>query len=130
MEESAVDPAVGLQASRCSAKSFGAGPERMVRGISDSFSPSSIYDKIGRSCKSTLKKQRKPNYSTSCRSFDLYANGGLIAIPLHEGQCGLCTHFGETHIPMDKKLIEIHSRNALLKIFWMIAAIRNMPRCT
>ncbi|MGC2162050.1 MAG: hypothetical protein WA634_09100 [Silvibacterium sp.] len=30
-------------------------------------------------------------------------------ITLHQGQCGLCTHFGETHMPMDKKLIQIHS---------------------
>jgi hypothetical protein len=27
---------------------------------------------------------------------------------LHEGQCGLCKHFGEVH-PTDKKLTEIRS---------------------
>jgi len=27
---------------------------------------------------------------------------------LHDGQCGLCRHFGETH-PRDKKLVEIRS---------------------
>jgi hypothetical protein len=27
---------------------------------------------------------------------------------VREGQCGLCTHFGETHAP-DKKLVEIRS---------------------
>jgi hypothetical protein len=30
-------------------------------------------------------------------------------ISLHEGQCGLCTHFGETHKPMSEKLIQIHA---------------------
>lgn len=30
-------------------------------------------------------------------------------VSLHEGQCGLGSHFGETHKPMDKKLIQIHS---------------------
>ena len=30
-------------------------------------------------------------------------------ISLHDGQCGLCTHFGETDKPMNQKLIQIHS---------------------
>ena len=29
-------------------------------------------------------------------------------IALHEGQCGLCTHFGETH-KSDEKLVQIHA---------------------
>jgi hypothetical protein len=28
---------------------------------------------------------------------------------LHNGQCGLCAHFGETHRTSDKKLIQINS---------------------
>jgi hypothetical protein len=29
-------------------------------------------------------------------------------IALHDGQCGLCTHFGETHA-VDQILIQIHT---------------------
>ena len=29
---------------------------------------------------------------------------------VHDGQCGLCTHFGETHAP-DRQLTEIRSRH-------------------
>jgi hypothetical protein len=28
---------------------------------------------------------------------------------LHAGQCGLCTHFGETHTKADQRLIHIRS---------------------
>jgi hypothetical protein len=31
-----------------------------------------------------------------------------VMIALHNGQCGLCTHFGESH-PQSDKLIQIHS---------------------
>jgi hypothetical protein len=32
---------------------------------------------------------------------------------IHAGQCGLCAHFGEGHVPMDQRLIQIHaSKNA------------------
>lgn len=30
-------------------------------------------------------------------------------IALHDGQCGLCTHFGESHRLSDQKLIQISS---------------------
>jgi hypothetical protein len=30
-------------------------------------------------------------------------------IALHDGQCGLCTHFGESHRSSDQKLIQISS---------------------
>jgi hypothetical protein len=29
---------------------------------------------------------------------------------LHEGQCGLCTHFGETHPTHQPKLIEVRKK--------------------
>jgi hypothetical protein len=29
---------------------------------------------------------------------------------LHEGQCGLCVHFGETH-PADRNLLQIRQRH-------------------
>jgi hypothetical protein len=28
---------------------------------------------------------------------------------IHDGQCGLCSHFGESHQPSDQKLIQIRS---------------------
>jgi hypothetical protein len=28
---------------------------------------------------------------------------------IHDGQCGLCSHFGESHLPSDQKLIHIRS---------------------
>ncbi|HEY0565332.1 MAG TPA: hypothetical protein VGC88_07090 [Terriglobales bacterium] len=31
--------------------------------------------------------------------------------PVHDGQCGLCTHFGETHQP-DNKIIQIRSSHS------------------
>jgi len=30
---------------------------------------------------------------------------------LHEGQCGLCTHFGETHPSNQAKLIELRKKH-------------------
>jgi hypothetical protein len=30
-------------------------------------------------------------------------------ISLHDGQCGLCTHFGESHQSTDQKLTQIRS---------------------
>jgi hypothetical protein len=30
---------------------------------------------------------------------------------LHEGQCGLCTHFGETHPSHQGKLIEVRKKH-------------------
>lgn len=30
-------------------------------------------------------------------------------ISLHDGQCGLCTHFGEHDQAMSQKLVQIHS---------------------
>ncbi len=30
-------------------------------------------------------------------------------ISLHDGQCGLCAHFGESHRASDQKLIQINS---------------------
>jgi hypothetical protein len=30
-------------------------------------------------------------------------------ISLHDGQCGLCAHFGESHRTSDQKLIQINS---------------------
>jgi hypothetical protein len=30
-------------------------------------------------------------------------------ISLHDGQCGLCAHFGETHTTSDQKLVQIRS---------------------
>jgi hypothetical protein len=31
--------------------------------------------------------------------------------PVHDGQCGLCTHFGETHQP-DNKIIQIRTSHS------------------
>ena len=33
----------------------------------------------------------------------------VVMVSLHDGQCGLCVPCGETHKPMDKKLIQIHT---------------------
>jgi hypothetical protein len=35
---------------------------------------------------------------------------------LHDGQCGLCKHFGEPHHPSDKKIIEIRTSHKALEI--------------
>lgn len=30
--------------------------------------------------------------------------------PVHDGQCGLCTHYGETHAP-DARVVQIRQRH-------------------
>ena len=35
---------------------------------------------------------------------------------LHDGQCGLCAHFGETHQP-DPKLMQIRQRHEAPEVF-------------
>ena len=84
---------------RFSAKSYAQGPGRT---ICDRLGPCSIYDRFGR----RLNRRSFLATSISCRGSDQMEE--LVMIALQNGQCGLCTHFGESH-PGSEKLTQIHS---------------------